>query len=103
MARDFDDMERVLDRHARRLAQGLGSLLVDLGQAIRRQAETFDEERPARRAHAAGPASPSQPSTATKSDLLREAAELGIRGRSKMTKADLERAIRARRRAAGAA
>jgi hypothetical protein len=99
MASGFDDVERIFDQHARRFARQLGGLLVDLGEALRTQADSA--ESPA----AARPTPPSrpQPAAARKNDLLREAAELGIRGRSRMSKADLERAIRARRSAAGGA
>jgi hypothetical protein len=91
MTHSFDEVERILDQHARRLAGHLGGLLVDLGEALRTQA---DPAEPA----SASTARPSRrpPTVATKDDLLREAAELGIRGRSSMSKADLERAIRAR-------
>lgn len=72
---------------------------MDLGEAIRTEADTAE---PPPTPPAARPSRP-QPTAATKNDLLREAAALGIRGRSKMSKADLERAIRARRSAAGGA
>jgi hypothetical protein len=96
MARRFDDVERILDQHARRLAGHLGGLLVDLGEALRTQADTAEPT-------SASTARPSRPhsTAATKGELLREAAKLGIRGRSRMSKADLERAIRASRSAAG--
>jgi hypothetical protein len=97
MSGGFDDVERILDQHARRLARHLGGLLVDLGEALRTEADAAEPPttRPAER-----PYRP-QPTEATKNDLLREAAALGIRGRSKMSKAELERVIRARRSAAG--
>jgi hypothetical protein len=94
MSGGFDDVERILDQHARRLARHLGGLLVDLGEALRTEA---DAAEPPTTPPAARPSRP-QP---TKNDLLREAAALGIRGRSKMSKAELERVIRARRSAAG--
>jgi hypothetical protein len=96
VAGSFDDVERILDQHARRLAGHLGGLLVDLGEALRTQADTAERTS----ASTARPSRP-QPTAATKDDLLREAAELGVRGRSRMSKADLERAIRAHRSAAG--
>ena len=102
MGSGFDDVERILDQHARRLAGQLGGLLVDLGEALRRQAETAEPAQP-RRTGKARAAAASQSGTATRSDLLREAGNLGIAGRSKMSKADLERAIRERRSASGAA
>ena len=96
MAGSFNDVERILDQHARRLAGHLGGLLVDLGEALRTQADPAEPTS----APTARPFRP-RPTAATKDDLLREAAELGIRGRSRMSKADLERAIRARRAAVG--
>jgi hypothetical protein len=104
MAGGLDDVERVLDQHARRLAGQLGGLLVDLGQALRKQAEAPEPaaETP-RRPRAGRRATAPRPGTPTRSDLLREAATLGIPGRSRMTKADLERAIREHRRTSGLA
>jgi hypothetical protein len=93
MSGGFDDVERVLDQHARRLARHLGGLLVDLGEALRTEADTAAPPTP--------PAARRSRPQPTKNDLLREAAALGIRGRSTMSKAELERAIRARRSAAG--
>lgn len=72
---------------------------MDLGEALRTEADTAEPPTTPRPARPSRP----QPTAATKNDLLREAVALGIRGRSKMSKADLERAIRARRRAAGGA
>lgn len=69
---------------------------MDLGEALRTEADTAEPPTTPRAAR------PSRPQP-TKNDLLREAAALGIRGRSKMSKAELERAIRARRSAAGGA
>lgn len=94
MASGFDDVERILDQHARRLARHLGGLLVDLGEAIRTEADIAEPPTTPPTARPSG----QQP---TKSDLLREAAGLGIRGRSTMSKAELERAIRARRSGGG--
>jgi hypothetical protein len=95
MASGFDEVERILDQHARRLARHLGGLLVDVGEAIRKEA---DNAKPPTTPPTARPSQPKP----TKNDLLREAAALGIRGRSAMSKAELERAIRARRSAGGA-
>jgi hypothetical protein len=78
----FDDLERAFDRHARRIAKEFGGLLVDVGEALRRQAEKPE------------PPPPGPPPDATREDLLREAAELGIHGRSRMTKEELREAIR---------
>jgi hypothetical protein len=94
MSGGFDDVERILDQHARRLARHLGGLLVDLGEALRTEADAAEPPT-------APPAARPSRTRPTKNDLLHEAAALGIRGRSKMSKAELERAIRARRRAAG--
>jgi hypothetical protein len=80
----FDDLEQTFDRHARRIAREVGGLLVDVGEALRRQAEKAEPSEPA-------PATSSEP---TREDLLREAAELGIRGRSRMSKEELREAIR---------
>jgi hypothetical protein len=99
MSGGFDDVERILDQHARRLARHLGGLLVDLGEALRTEA---DAAEPPTTPQAERPSRP-QPAGVTKNDLVREAAALGIRGRSKMSKAELERAIRARQSAAGGA
>jgi hypothetical protein len=76
----FGDVERILDRHARRIARDFGGLLVDVGEALRRQAEERDP----------APSSAPEPS---REDLLREAAALGIRGRSRMSKEELRRSV----------
>ena len=78
----FDDLERAFDRHARRIAKEFGGLLVDVREALRRQAEKPE------------PPPPGPTPEATREDLLREAAELGIRGRSRMSKEELREAIR---------
>lgn len=80
MASQFDDVEKVIDRHARRLARELGGLFVEVGEALRHAA---DRERPP-------PASEGEP---TREDLYREATRLGVPGRSRMTKAELRDAI----------
>jgi hypothetical protein len=94
MASGFDDVERILDQHARRLARHLGGLLVDLGEALRTEADAAEPPT-------TPPATRSSRPQPTKNDLLREAAALGIRGRSTMSKAELEHAIRARRSGGG--
>jgi hypothetical protein len=76
----FDDLERALERHARRVARELGGLLVDVGEALRRQAEPREP----------GASSSTEP---TREDLMREAAALGVRGRSRMSKEELRRAV----------
>lgn len=87
----FHEVEDVLDRHARRLAGELGRLLVDVGNALRNQAEA--DVRTARPAGARASAEP------TRDDLYREATRLGVQGRSRMTKQELRDAVaRARRR-----
>jgi hypothetical protein len=104
MAGGLDDVERVLDQHARRLAGQLGGLLVDLGQALRKQAEAPEPApKTPPQPRAGRPATSPRPGTPTRSDLLREAAKLGIPGRSRMSKAELERAIREHRRTSGPA
>lgn len=82
MASRFDDVEEAFDRHARRFAHELGGLFVDVGEALRRAAD---------REHA--PSETSEGREPTKEDLYREAARLGVRGRSRMTKAELRDAI----------
>jgi hypothetical protein len=105
VAGGLDDVERVLDQHARRLAGQLGGLLVDLGQALRKQAEAPEPApKPPRRPRAGRTATSRRSgAVATRSDLLREAAKLGIPGRSRMSKADLESAIREHRGTSGRA
>jgi hypothetical protein len=85
MADRLDDVEEIFERHARRLARELGGMIVEVGEALRRAAET--ESWP----------TPTETETApeeTREDLYREATRLGIRGRSKMTKKELRDAIR---------
>jgi hypothetical protein len=82
VASRFDDVEEVLDRHARRIAHELGGLFVDVGEALRRAAD---------REHA--PSETSEGRKRTKEDLYREAARLGVRGRSRMTKEELRDAL----------
>jgi hypothetical protein len=77
-----DEVQQILDRHARRVARELGGLLVDLGGALRRQGAP----------ESAG-ASPESSRHETKDDLFREAERLGINGRSRMSKDELRRAI----------
>jgi hypothetical protein len=77
-----DEVEQILDRHARRVARELGGLLVDLGEALRKQGAP---ESPG--------ASPESSRHETKDDLFREAERLGIKGRSRMSKGELRRAI----------
>jgi hypothetical protein len=89
----FDDLEQAFDRHARRIAKEVGGLLVDVGEALRRQAEKPEPEPPGT-GPAPPPPPPSPPPEPTREDLLREAAELGIRGRSRMSKEELREAIR---------
>jgi len=81
VANRFDDVEEVLDRHARRLARELGGLFVDVGEALRRASDR-DRRPPA-----------SEGSEPTKEDLYREATRLDVPGRSRMTKAELRDAI----------
>jgi hypothetical protein len=77
-----DEVQQILDRHARRVARELGGLLVDLGEAWPRQGAP---ESPG--------ASPESSRHETKDDLFREAERLGINGRSRMSKDELRRAI----------
>jgi hypothetical protein len=81
VASHFDDVEEVVDRHARRIARELGGLFVDVGETLRRAA---DRERPPPAGEGFEP---------TKEDLYREATRLGVPGRSRMTKAELLDAI----------
>ena len=86
MADRFDDVEEIVERHARRLASELGSLIVEVGEALRRAAES-------------GPSAPPPPSSPrnadpSKDELYREATRLGVPGRSKMTKEQLRAAIK---------
>jgi hypothetical protein len=84
MADRFEDIEEIMERHARRLARELGGMIVEVGEALRRAAEA---EKP--------PSTPTAtPTEETRDDLYREATRLGVRGRSKMTKDELREAIR---------
>ena len=85
MADRFDDVEEIIDRHARRLARELGGLIVEVGEALRRAGETGASGTPPA---SAGHADPS------KDDLYREATRLGVPGRSKMTKEQLRAAVK---------
>jgi hypothetical protein len=82
VASRFDDVEEVLDRHARRIAHELGGLLVDVGEALRRTADRENAR-----------SETSKGREPTKEDLYREAARLGVRGRSRMSKSELRDAI----------
>jgi hypothetical protein len=77
-----DEVQQIIDRHARRVARELGGLLVDLGEALRKQGATESAS-----------ASPESSRHETKDDLFREAERLGIKGRSRMSKDELRRAI----------
>jgi hypothetical protein len=81
----FDDVEEIVERHARRLASELGGLIVEVGEALRRAAEPGPSAPP--------PASPRN-ADPSKDDLYREATRLGVPGRSKMTKEQLRAAIK---------
>jgi hypothetical protein len=83
MADRIDDVEEILDRHARRLVRELGGLFADMGEALRRAAEP---ESPA--------SSPGKRAEPTRDDLYREATRLGVPGRSRMTKQELRDAIK---------
>jgi hypothetical protein len=83
VAERFDEVEELLDRHARRLAKELGGLIVEAGEALRRVAETKTPTEPR---------STGEPD-ATKEDLYREATRLGVPARSKMTKQELRAAV----------
>jgi hypothetical protein len=80
----FDDVEEMLDRHARRLARELGGMIVEVGEALRRAGEPGASEPPATSARDADP---------SRGDLYREAARLGVPGRSKMSKEQLRTAV----------
>jgi hypothetical protein len=79
----YDEVQQILDRHARRVARELGGLLVDLGEAMRKQADQGEETN----------ASPEPYGHQTKDDLHPEAGRLGIKGRSRMPKDELRQAI----------
>ena len=85
MADRFDDVEELIDRHARRLARELGGLIVEVGEALRRAGEAgASDPPPASAGHA----------DSSRADLYREATRLGVPGRSKMTKEQLRAAIK---------
>jgi len=79
----FDEVEQILDRHARQVARELGGLLVELGEALRKHGDPGEETS----------APPEQSGHETKDDLYREAARLGVKGRSRMSKDELRRAM----------
>jgi hypothetical protein len=85
-----DELEDVVDEHARRIAREFGGLLVGVGEALKRAAET----------EAARPSPPPAGSEPTRDDLYREATRLNVPGRSRMTKDELRDAVD--RRQAGA-
>jgi hypothetical protein len=90
----FREVEEVLDRHARRLAGELGRLLVDVGRTLQNEAKAG--ERPAQKARTAAPKA--RAANASREDLYREASKLGVKGRSRMSKDELQDAVaRARR------
>jgi len=80
----FDDVEEILDRHARRLARELGGMIVEVGEALRRAGEPGASESPATSARDADP---------SRGDLYHEAARLRVPGRSKMSKEELRTAV----------
>jgi hypothetical protein len=82
----FEDVERLMDQYARRFARDLGGFLVTLGEALRGEADMPTRSQP----RSAGEAS--------RQELLEEAARLGVRGRSRMTKEQLRAAIEELRR-----
>jgi hypothetical protein len=80
----FDDVEQILDRHARRLARELGGMIVEVGETLRRAGEPGAPDSPATSARDADP---------SRGDLYREATRLGVPGRSKMSKEQLRTAV----------
>ena len=87
MAERFDELEEVLDRHARRLVGEIGGLFAEMGEALRRAAEPETQT-----------SSPAEKAEPTRDDLYREATRLEVPGRSRMTKQELADAIRRHRR-----
>jgi hypothetical protein len=83
----LDELEDVVDLHARRIAREFGGLLVGVGEALKRAAEP--EVRQASHAN-------TEP---TRDDLYREATRLNVPGRSRMTKDELRDAVDRGRRA----
>jgi hypothetical protein len=86
----LDELEDVVDEHARRIAREFGGLLVGVGEALKRAAE----------AEEAKPSKPHAGAEPTRDDLYREATRLNVPGRSRMTKDELRDAVD--RRQAGA-
>ena len=86
MADRFDDVGEIVERHARRLASELGGLIVEVGEALRRAAESEPSAPP--------PSSSPRNADPSKDELYREATRLGVPGRSKMTKEQLRAAIK---------
>ena len=85
----LEELEDVVDEHARRIAREFGGLLVGVGEALKRAAEA-DASQP--------PPTETEP---TRDDLYREATRLNVPGRSRMTKDELRDAVD-RRRQSGA-
>jgi hypothetical protein len=85
----LEELEDVVDEHARRIAREFGGLLVGVGEALKRAAE------------ADAPQPPPADTEPTRDDLYREATRLDVPGRSRMTKAELRDAVD-RRRQSGA-
>jgi hypothetical protein len=82
----FADVEEILERHARRLANELGGLIVEVGEALRRASDPGSS--------APSPAPSASNADPSKDDLYREATRLGVPGRSKMTKEQLRAAVK---------
>ena len=95
--RRLNDVEEILERHARRVVAEVGGLLVELGDTLRRHArEEASDASPAGAPASTAPAR--RPARdMTREELLREAERLGVRGRSRMSKEELRRAIEALR------
>lgn len=85
----LEELEDVVDEHARRIAREFGGLLVGVGEALKRAAEADASPRP-------------PDSEPTRDDLYREATRLDVPGRSRMTKAELRDAVDRRLRSGGA-
>ena len=82
----LDELEDVVDEHARRIAREFGGLLVGVGEALKRAAE----------AEAARPSPPRAGAEPTRDELYREATRLNVPGRSRMTKDELRDAVERR-------
>lgn len=78
-----DELEDVVDQHARRIAREFGGLLVGVGEALKRAAET----------EASTPSPPHASAEPTRDELYREATRLNVPGRSRMTKDELRDAV----------